>query len=582
MERIKVKLNESKSKTNINKDTSINIGLTSDENIIPIGEINHVVNVGEQFNKERNQSNSYRLIFTISPLFSNVLYNINGNINLGTFGNSNIPIDGNGLETFSDPLFLEDPYDNIFTGQIDLTYQESLDRHLKEVNGWFGFKDPDLTKSTDCKFYDLEPTRRRFDLNSNVYNNWDYVITYPHRNINNHILVKGGLLVVNAINVTLGGIPMLALGTSTYHGLSNGDSIILSDMPSTVMNGTFKVKRLGDDEGNFKNNYFVVELNPTELPIGNMFTSGRVSRIINGQTSSYYIRIFKRIEESVNNYEIYPLAYSKTIYNDQIMQLSFNNDIVLDNMYDNLNRPISELYLTFIKTTYTGKSNYENFFTDIKSGFDLEFLTGNINEDVSNIRRIHDGPNPDLDYFTSQTPLETNINIEYDEYYGDIIEYNNYELIEKKLTGVLHRFNTLNRESTSKGVADGPRREGYIYNPFIPIKIKNYSSYVEQGDASTEGIPDYAVDLEDGRWLWREILDYDFSDINNSDINFPFTNGNHYIHKNICFGTNRQDPFGYYDLYYGGMYTETKFSPGDPIGDGINNIFINKTENNEC
>lgn len=582
MKRIKVKLNESKSKTNINRDTSINVGITSNENIIPIGEINHVVNVGEQFNKERNLSNSYRLIFTISPLFSNVLYNVNGNINLGTFGNSNIPIDGNGLETFSDPLFLEDPYDNIFTGQIDLTYQESLDRHLKEVNGWFGFKDPDLTKSTDCDFYDLEPTRRRFDLNSNVYNNWDYIITYPHRNINNHILVEGGLLVVNAISVTLGGIPMLALGTSTYHGLNNGDSIILSDMPSTVMNGTFKVKRLGDDEGNFKNNFFVIELNPTELPIGNLFTSGRVSRIINGQVSSYYIRIFKRIEESVNNYEIYPLAYSKTIFNDQIMQLSFNNDIILDNMYDNLGRPISELYLTFIKTTYTGKLNYEEFFTDIKSGFDLEFLSGNINEDVSNIRRIHDGPNPDLDYFTSQTPLETNINVDYDEYYGDIVEYNNYELIEKKLTGVLHRFNTLDRESTSKGVADGPRREGYLYNPFIPIKIKNYSSYIEQGDASTEGIPDYAVDLEDGRWLWRELLDYGFSDINNSDIEFPFTNGNHYVHKNICFGTNRQDPFGYYDLYYGGIYTETKFSPGDPIGDGINNRFINKTENNEC
>ena len=581
--RLKHKLNQNKSKLDINKDTRINIEVTSDEKVIPLGEINHVVNVGTQFNKERNNSTTYRFMFTLSPLFSNVLYNVRGNTGLGDFGNSIIPENGNGLETFSDPLFLEDPYDNDFTGDIELTYEEAVNRHLIEIDGWFGFYDPDLTKSVECKYYDLEPSRKRFDLNSNIKVNWHYLITYPHRSDNTHILVNGGLLIVNAEKVELGGIPMIGFGTSTHHGLNNGDSVILTNMPDSNMEGLFKVKRLGLDNGSLKSNYFVVNMSPTGLPIGNSFTNGRMARTVNGQKSNYYVRKFKNIEVSSTDYEIYPLAYSKTIYNDINYQLTFNNEVDIEGLTDNLGRPLSELYLTFIKTI-TGTNNLRapQYFTQVKSGFDLEFLPGSLTEDVSNIRRIHDGPTPDPEYFTSQTPLESGIGTNYDEYCGDIVEYNKYELVEKKLTNVLHRFNTLDREATYNGVADGPRREGYLYNPFYLIKIRDFSLYVEQGDESTVDIPDYAEDLGDGRWLWRDVLDIGSYDGNGEILDYPFTNGSHYIHKNICFGTIRQDPFGNYDLFYNGINTESDYSPSDPIGDGLSNRFKANIDNDEC
>ena len=78
------------------------------------------------------------------------------------------------------------------------------------------------------------------------------------------------------------------------------------------------------------------------------------------------------------------------------------------------------------------------------------------------------------------------------------------------------------------------------------------------------------------------MLDIGSYDGNGEILDYPFTNGSHYIHKNICFGTTRQDPFGNYDLFYNGINTESDYSPSDPIGDGLSNRFKASTDNDEC
>ena len=63
-------------------------------------------------------------------------------------------------------------------------------------------------------------------------------------------------------------------------------------------------------------------------------------------------------------------------------------------------------------------------------------------------------------------------------------------------------------------------------------------------------MPEYAYDLkdEDGRYLWRdEIVDIEL-DSNSEISSYLFTNGTHYINKNINFFLRRQDPTGYYRL----------------------------------
>jgi len=563
--RYKYRLNQKKSKSDINEDSFTKVSFGGERRLLPVGEINHVVDLGEEYNKERNSIPIYRLQGTVTPIFSNVLMNPNEN------GGSVILFKDNGLNTFDDSLFKEDIRGTSTFGKEDLTYPESYKKYLKELNGWFGFYEPDITKSGLCNFYDIEPTRNRFDLNSSLTRpasnstttnnkNWELTVTYPYDSDDTHYITnngtRNGLLIVGTESITVGGKPMIAIGSSAQHGLENGDKVKLFDFADTEYNKVFTVKRLGLDDGSYKENYFAIDLDPSiSVTIGTL--TGRMTRLIGEEESVYYLRKFKKI---INNgdYEMYPLAFSKSIYNDQNYQFIINKDINIelddqgDPITDNLGRPISELYITFIKTDSDG------MFGPLKSGLDLEYLNGNlIDEKVSNVRKL----NYDISVSSlAHTPLENNIHTSYislskDWFYGDLVEYNKHSLEEVKLANVLHRFNTNNRENTTdnaSNLARGPRREGYIYNPHYLYKVREFSTYIEQGDSSVFGIPDYREDLGDGRLLWRDFLDIGASNGTGDELDYPFTNGAHYVHKNICFATSRQDPFGGYGMYYVG------------------------------
>jgi hypothetical protein len=569
--RITHKLKEFKSKSDVNQDFYTKVEFSGEQMLLPPGEINHIVDVGEQFNKERRESTIYRLKGTVTPLFSNVLMNLDTvSAPTGDFGTSNINTTGNGLDVFDNTLFKRDPLNNDFVGTPTLTFEEAYNSHLSENDGWFGFFEPDITKIGICTYYDIEPTRERFDLSSYKQKNWEITITYPSRKDDTHMIVQNGLLVIGSVSVEVGGVPMVAIATSTYHGLSNGDRVVLSNMPNTAYNGEFTVVRRGLDNGDLKDNYFVISLDPTTVTIGDF--TGRMKRMVNGQESEYYLRVFKKLLQTDGDYEMYQLAFSNNVFNDPNYQFIINEDIDIDGLVDNLGRPLSELYLTMIKTNSGG------MFHKTQSGLDLEFIGGNINNDLSNIRQIT------YDTNTSKTPLENNIMLINNEYYGDVVEYNKFELREKILSDVLHRFNTTNREITnSNNIVSGPRREGYLYKPHHLIKIREFSLYIEQGDTNTIGIPNYAEDLGDGRWLWRDLLDIGVYDGEGDFLDYPFTNGVHYIHQNFCFKTMRQDPFKSYGLYHSGSVLGANvFDPADPIGDLITDRFIVKRSDNVC
>ena len=552
-DRITYKLKQSESKIASNQDSLVPLSFVTEQRLLPVGEINHVVNVEEQFNKERNSTFIYRIKGTVTPIFSNPLMNPDGNSLVGS--------NGNGLDIFYEDVFKKDPVSTLSFGKEDLNYKESYNKHLTEKDGWFGYYEPDTTKLGVREYYDIEPTRKRFDLNSYINKNWELTITYPYDKDDKHYVVydgtENGLLINGAKSVIVGGKPMVAIACAVRHGLSIGDTVKLFNVSDNLYNKTFVVKRIGLDDGTYKDNYFVIDLDPTTVQIDNSFGTGRMRRLVNGQESIYYLRKFKKL---INNgdYEMYPLAFSKNIYNDQNYQFVINQDIDIEGLTDNLGRPLSELYVTFIKT------DSDNMFGPLKSGLDLEDLPGNIGGidindqkiNLSNVRQIHDGSTYNSD-FISHKPLENDLYNKYDNtewFYGDLVEYNKYSVIETKLTDVLHRFNTVNREKGTNpdNKAKGPRREGYIYKPHYLYKIREFSSYVEQGDISIDGIPDYAENLGDGRYLWRYFLDIGIYDGVGDLLDYPFTNGAHYLHQNICLMAIRQDPFGKYNLYYEG------------------------------
>lgn len=582
-ERIQQRLGVETSKESANTDTLLKISLDSSERLLPPDSINKIVNESEQFNKERQNSSYYRILGTLNATVSNPLFNLN---------------DSTLLDDFTWKGF---NYSDLNTGQFRFdnpVYSEAIKNYLKEQDGWFGYIKPDSKKKNLCSFFDMEPKRERFSFIQDInpfhapkhtpVKNWGLTITYPHSIDSGHTMVNTGLLIVESKPVIVSEKQMVAFGMPCLHNLNVGDTVVITG--TNGYDGEHTIVRTGLDNGELKPYYFVIDAAPT----GSISSNSRMKRKINGFESKYYFRIFRKVKTrnapiiELDDYEIYKLAFSQNIFNDKIAQFVFNEDIDISNLIDNLGRPLSELYLTIVKT------DSNNLFSSVSSGIETPYLSDLTNSDtitylqaVPVINRIHNGGTLP---FTSHTPLETNVVITNLDYYGDVVEYNISEVKETVLADVSHRFNTRNRETSpsmtyitnnntipalTNTISLGPRQEGYFYKAHQLIKIRDFSLYIEQGDINTVGIPDYAVNLNDGRYLWRDLIDIDTIQADGSVLDYPFLNGCHYMYNNYCFTVRRQDPFDNWGLYYGNF-------PADPIGKRITDKFDVNSEENVC
>lgn len=590
-ERIKKILGAEVSKEATNTDAYLKVGLDNSQRLLPPDEMIKIVNIAERFDLERQNSPFYRVIGTVNLVASNPLFNI-----------SDTPKNEYTWSTFnySDPITNEYRF-------FEPVYLTAIKSNLVENQGWFGYYDPDISKSGFCDYYDMEPKRQRFSFLPDTspfhgsslpsVKNWELTVTYPHAVDSGHTLVNGGLLIVDLEPAVVSTRVMTAFAMPCMHNLQIGDTVRISG--TSGYDGDHVVVRTGKDNGDLKPYYFVIDADPT---IGLINQNSRIKRVVNNFESQYYFRRFKKIKTRSSSmiedddYEVYNLAFSENIYYDTITQFCFNEDVDISGLTDNLGRPLTELYLTVIKTDSNG------LFSKVSSGIEMPFIPRLNNSptipylrDFPVINKIHNGNGSPWD---SHKPLETDVKITSltNDFYGDLVEYNVYEVKETVLAEVAHRFNTVNRESSTSPITYivseanpdtgspastlttnlGPRQEGYFYKPHHMMKIKQFSVYVEQGDTGTTvGIPSYAVDLGDGRYFWRDILDIGITQTDVAPLNYPFLNGSHYLYNNYCFYVRRQDPYDAWDLYYG------KF-PADPIGERMSDKFIVNSADDVC
>jgi len=564
------------SKTSVDTNVFIKVNIDSQKHLLPPDKINKVVNIGEQFNLERKTSGYYRILGTINSCISNVLFNLNNSDNEGDFTWAKL----------NDSLLLDNLGDLI-------NYSDSINKNLLEIDGWFGYMDPDISKSNLCPFFDMEPKRQRFsfvpDINSfntspTPIKNWELTVTYPKTMDKTHGLVNGGLLIIDQIPITISNRSMVGFGVAVLHNLNVGDTVNITG--TSNYNGIHEVVSVGVGNGDNKGYYFVID-----KPLsGNINQFSRFKKIIGGVESEYYFRIFTKVGTRNNviiendDYETYKLAFSENIYSEPNTQFVFNEDININGLTDNLGRPLSELYVTTIKTSS------DDLFTSVSSGIETPFISSLNQSNLSPylsvvpcIQKIHNGGSLP---FQSHIPLETDIVIDDNDFYGDLVEYNSLTVKETILVTVSHRFNTINRETTAsltyntntilpiikETIGLGPRQEGYFFNPHSIIKIRDFSSYIEEGDSFTVGVPEYAVKLIDGRYLWRDLLDIGFNETDVKPLDYPFLNGCHYIYNNYNFNVRRQDPFNLWGLRYDTF-------PSDPKGDTMtDNFTINSTD----
>jgi hypothetical protein len=192
------------------------------------------------------------------------------------------------------------------------------------------------------------------------------------------------------------------------------------------------------------------------------------------------------------------------------------------------------------------------FWTRIAGGYDLE----NNVEVNYNIRSYGDPNYVGSDYYE-------NIDESDDTFDGDIVEYNENELLERRLEAAYHRVNTVYREFlNSIDSSKENKKEGYIYSPFNLIQIREFANYInpvvdlqsvidkynitnpiEQEELRKSfQIPDYATEIAPNVFKWRDILEIGDVDSTGNGVDYPFESGAHYIHLDKRFYFQRQDP----------------------------------------
>ena len=239
-------------------------------------------------------------------------------------------------------------------------------------------------------------------------------------------------------------------------------------------------------------------------------------------------------------------------YEDDVAAFNFKKDIDVDGLLDNLNRPLSELYLTIIKNDNDNNptsinnqywlSKQQNlptpyntrFWTKISAGYLLE-------DDVNvnyNVRSYGDNNYIGSLYFE-------NIDESDDIFDGDIVEYNENELLERRLEIVYHRINTVYRERLNEiDSSKENKKEGYIYEPFNLIKIREFANFINPivnlqsvinkynitnqieilNLKKSFGIPDYATEISPNVFKWRQLLEIGEIDSTGNVINKHTTN----------------------------------------------------------
>ena len=572
----KILLNSVKLPNNVNVNTQIQFGLNHTNKPIPLNDIDTTVSQYEQFEKERKESTKYRFYGVVKPVVTNALFNENIKIYLKE----------------PKPLPNAIPLPQIAAKTI-------MSNSIFEKDGWVGSYNDEPNeneiqfndnKSALCEFFPFDPGYDRLKmLDSDGASNYLFKLVYPFgtkditlvkNNLN--ISLKDGVPIIDKFTIELNGRQYIGFRTPMNHGLNVGDRIRLfnfvDNTPNNTLNLTtqlYRVFKLGNQVNDNKLRTFVIDVNPSDIN----FTIGvsTIKRSVNGKLSSYYVRQFKSLTSSdYKDYDLYPAAYGVTYFNDEVVAFNFKNDIDVSSLVDNLGRPITEIYLSIIKNDNDSNPTSLNtqywlqqqqnlippyntrFWTKISAGYDLE----NNNNVNYNIRSYGDTNYVGSLYYE-------NIDESDDVFDGDIVEYNESELLERRMENLYHRVNTVYREflnsiysTYSQDSNKGNKKEGYIYSPFNLIKIREFSNYINpvvnlqvvidrynitnplEIDELRKSfqIPNYATEIAPNSFKWRDLLDIGEIDNSGAGVDYPFESGAHYIYLDKRFYFQRQDP----------------------------------------
>jgi hypothetical protein len=138
-----------------------------------------------------------------------------------------------------------------------------------------------------------------------------------------------------------------------------------------------------------------------------------------------------------------------------------------------------------------------------------------------------------LDYFSVTQFNDAGLNIG-DEYYGDLCEFSVDTLTETILDPLQFRIGK---------IVNGYDVEGYVYEPFKKIRLRYFSTDIEELDYVYDEIPTYAIPYHN-EYRWRNVNPYGFKDVTDDGVEYvdaPFVNGAHYTFSDLAIYLRRQN-----------------------------------------
>jgi hypothetical protein len=558
-------------------EQNINVSIPLGGKLKELDEFQRTTNISlsEVYNSERQKSTFFHPSCKFQFIFSNAYYGY-----AQPYSNPYAPYNNN--------LFYYNPEESKIT-------QVETDSNIP----WPGF--PQFNEfsfvRTDLNVdgYTTGPDAHiQAEARNDSFYNWSFYVSYAYENNPYKVLeydygpelgtftwqpINGLPYIMN--KVLIEGKSFWQFRCPVKHNLQVGESVRFSNVgvlgyDGTVYNdrNTFQVYSLGD--GSFNSELKIFNIVDTgfresvdsfeENKRGQFFRITDPENPVESQ-STYYIRRH-RIINNYNDAIVTQCGFEQNAFrtvrrfesadvtpnqnqrisvkeDSQSYNVSFNNSIDINNLIDNQNRPISELYVTIINRGYFGYFNPMIGATDVslKQGWDFNIATV-----------------PSSWWIRSRVESNTNITISdynigglvfrYNDFLsagdiidGDLCEWNSLTQEETVLSSIYHKFVFNPFIFSIGGSEDNPL--GYLYQPLYPIKIRQFSDYIEEGDKeSTDGYPTYAYySAYNDKLYWRDLYPYGYVDADNNGVDFPFFNGRHYPYKNFIFrlipeGTN--------------------------------------------
>ena len=532
-------------------DLFIQVPIENTKKSIIEGDRTVLLNLEERFDHERQISTKFRIAGKIVNLFDNI---VSGKTN--------------NYQPFENELYLIDPTKSVVDALGDVS--------LADWRGYPPYDEFNFFRTSGVPGHIIYRSK-----SASTYN-WSTYLTYPYSNDYNQYMTytneENGAKITYQVsegvpyvikNRVVNGKNMLTFYCGYKHNIVEGDYIYLQ----TPINGSnlLEVYSLGDQAfGNDDKVLNVYNYGFTGSTINDDYM-GNLKKVINpnnsGETmSKYYVRKHKTLTD-VSNVDLTRMAFEQNNFPvkkkleysaltpNQVTRISvkdgrgsfgvsFDKDIDIISLMDNLDRPITELFVTIVNKGYMGYFNsppITNPTKGLEVGWSFNFLRDSIDDWWSKIN-VNNKDNITNDYYDKQGDNGLNIRFYYNknlpigtELKGDVCEWNEFNQKETVVSPISHKFSF--NPSIFSTNADINLPDGYTYNPHHSVKLRTYSDYIEVGDKEdVSGVPDYSFFSKyEGQWRWRDIYSYGFVDTGGNGVNYPFLNGEHYPFADILF-----------------------------------------------